>query len=75
MGEPIVTVTIQGDRVSLDMTRDQYDSLMTMLGFALGAVMAQMDDRELFYSWLRFHNELNNGRPDFIPYEIPGSPV
>jgi len=66
-----MTFTSQGDRVTLEMTREQYDSLMTMLGFALGAVMAQIDDKEMFYSWLSFTNELNNGNPNFTPYEIP----
>jgi hypothetical protein len=65
-----MTYTQQGERVTLEMTRDDYDRLMIMLGYACGASRAR-SEISLFWSWLRFTNELNNGNPNFTPYEIP----
>lgn len=65
-----MTYTQQGERVTLEMTRDDYDRLTLMLGFAVGAVM-RTGDMRMFYTWLRFTNELNNGNPNFTPYKIP----
>jgi hypothetical protein len=62
--------TQQGERVTLDMTRDDYDKLMLMLGYATGAAN-MAGELTLFWSWLRLANELNNGNPNFRPYEIP----
>jgi hypothetical protein len=52
------------------MTRDEYDQLIVMLGFAIGAVSGSGDTAQ-FYRWLAFVNNLNATNPDFAPYEIP----
>lgn len=52
------------------MTRDDFDNLILMLGYATGAASAQQD-QTMFWNWLRFANELNNGNPHFRPYDIP----
>lgn len=65
-----MTYTQQGDRVTLEMTRDDYERLLIIIGFACGAAMRDRDDVPL-YSWLQFTNELNAGNPKFRQYEIP----
>lgn len=65
-----MTYEQKGDRVTLEMTRNDYVRLMLMLGFACGGAHRQ-GNMQMFYSWLRFTNELNNGNPNFTPYEIP----
>ena len=65
-----MTYTEQGDRVTLEMTREDFDWLLIMLGMALRSAMRD-GDKQRFYSWLRFANELNNNNPNFTPYEIP----
>jgi hypothetical protein len=65
-----MTYTRQGDHVTLEMTRDDFDRLLIMVGCACGNAMRIGGSRQ-FYSWLEFANELNNGNPDFTPYEIP----
>jgi hypothetical protein len=52
------------------MSRDDFDRLTLMLGFALGGALRDSDRRQ-FYAWLAFVNELNATNPDFTPYEIP----
>jgi hypothetical protein len=66
-----VTYTQQGDKVTLEMTRENFEQLTFILGTALGNVTKQAGTGELFWNWLRFVNELNTGNPNFTPYEIP----
>jgi hypothetical protein len=66
-----MTYTQEGDRVTIEMTRDDYDTLLMILGAGLNAIYSKEGDKRMYYSWLRFINELNNGNPNFVPYEIP----
>lgn len=71
------------DTVTLEMTRDDYEQLLHMLGFALGGAFRGRDDGQffrqtirqlsepIFYRWVDFVNRLNTGNPRFQPYEIP----
>lgn len=65
-----MTYTQQGDRVTLEMTRDDYERLLIMIGFACGAALRN-GDRSQLYRWLEFANDMNAGNPAFLPYEIP----
>ena len=65
-----MTYTQTGERVTLEMTRDDYAQLTLMLGFAVGAASAQ-GRKDNFWRWLRFVNELNRTNPNFKPYAIP----
>jgi hypothetical protein len=49
-------------------TKDDWDELMMLLGFALGS--AGWDPDFLRMS-LRFVNAINLGNPAFTPYEVP----
>lgn len=62
-----MTYTLQEDRVTLEMDRDDYDHLLLILGFAIGAV----HDNNFFYRWLEFVNDLNRTNPYFTPNQIP----
>jgi len=67
--EPII-FREEGDRVTLEMSRDDYEQLLLILGFQEGSVLRTGDERT-FYRWLEFINRLNAGNPRFTPYEIP----
>ena len=62
-----MTYTENGDRITLEMTRDDYEMLLMMAGFAAGASR----ERAHFYMWLKFVNRLNETNPNFMQYEIP----
>jgi hypothetical protein len=65
-----MTYEQQGDRVRLEMTREEFSRLILGLGIAAG--MAHRDENlSQFYSWLAFANDLNSTNPNWIPYEIP----
>lgn len=66
-----MTYTESGDKVTLEMTRDDYSTLMFMLSGALGS--ASQGRGLSFNSCLRFVNELNRTNPNFTPYEVPAT--
>jgi hypothetical protein len=51
--------------VTLKISRDDYDRIMFRLGAALGACHWRSMDEEL-----RFINRINEGNPNFTPYQI-----
>jgi hypothetical protein len=63
----MMTYAQDGERVTLEMTLDDYERLLLMLGYATGA----MQDRITFWHWIAFVNELNRTNPQFETYEIP----
>ena len=62
----------QGDRVTLEMLREEFETLLMIAGTGIGA--ASKGNRALFWRWLDFINQLNTGNPHFTPYEIPQEP-
>lgn len=52
------------------LSRDDYDVLLIMLGYATGAASGRAD-KTLFRNFLRLTNEINKNNPDFRPYELP----
>lgn len=63
-------LTEREGRVQLDMPRDDWETLLIMLGYALGAA-GHSKDKEQFWRWVAFVNRLNATNPRFTPYEIP----
>ena len=57
-----------GDTIKLELTADDYDSLLIALGYATSRY--QVGTR-LFWRWLALANRINEGNPSFTPYEIP----
>lgn len=61
--------TEKGDSITIEMTRNDYEQLMLILGYACGAASAK--NPAIFYTWLAFVNDLNATNPNFTPREIP----
>jgi len=56
-----------GRRVVIDISEEEFDVLMIALGIAAGSRIGQRESaREIF----RLVNTINEGNPDFTPYEI-----
>ena len=67
---PAMTFKREGDRVTLEMSCEDYAMLTRMCGYAAGAVLKE-GDKEQFWRQIRFVNDLNRTNPNFRPYEIP----
>lgn len=61
--------SVDGDEVVIRISTDDYDRLLILMGFAVGAAYEQ--DRGMAYRFLDLVNRVNKGNPKFIPYEIP----
>ena len=53
------------------MSRDDYSSLVFLLGLASGGISRQEGNGERFYRAVALLNRLNEGNPAYTPYEIP----
>ena len=62
--------TADGARVTLEMSSDDFASLLLLVGYAAGAARGR-GDMHMFWKWLDFVNRMNTGNPEFMPYEIP----
>jgi hypothetical protein len=62
--------TEDGDRVTLEMDREDYNMLLLMLGYATGAASKEHNQAK-FWRLIDFVNRLNADNPNFRPYEIP----
>jgi len=58
-----------GKDITFSLTPDEFDSLLLMAGYAIGAAFP--DNRKLAYAFLRLANRLNEGNPNWTPYQIP----
>jgi hypothetical protein len=65
-----MTYTEQGYRVTLELTRADFEQLTLLMGCALGAAMRD-GNKATFYAWLAFANALNATNPRWTPFEIP----
>jgi hypothetical protein len=59
--------TEHGDTVTLEMSRAEYHNMLVAIGIAAGSAT----DRQAFWGWLQFLNELNEGNLQFPQYQIP----
>jgi hypothetical protein len=57
--------------MTIELTEDEFDMLLICIGYAIGAALK--DDEKLGYSFVRVANAVCRDRPNFTPYEIPGS--
>jgi hypothetical protein len=58
-----------GDVVTLRMTRDDYSTVLTALGFRAGRLMRE-DLPDPLHHLFAATNRINAGNPRFTPYEI-----
>jgi hypothetical protein len=56
--------------IALRMTQDEWDELVALMGFATAQVIRERD-APAFWRAIRLVNRLNEGNPDFRPYEVP----
>ena len=67
-----MTYTRQANEVILQMTVVDYERLLMMLGFAIGAATR---DGPVRWDWVQFVNGMNRTNPEFTPYELPKTPL
>lgn len=60
----------KGDRIHLDLSREQYGELMLAMGILAGEA-ARYGDNASFWRRMRLANAINEGNPHWTPYEIP----
>jgi hypothetical protein len=65
-----MTLTRDGNTVTLQMTNEDFVSLLLALGYASGAAH-RAGDLTRFWGWIDFANRLNRTNPDFRVYDIP----
>ncbi len=58
-----------GDRVTIEMSADEWDHVLLMLGQGAG-MASKVGDRQ-FYRWIELANDMNSGNPNFVRFEIP----
>lgn len=58
--------------VTFTLSESDYDRLLIMMGYAVGAAIQQ--DRKLAHSFIELVNIVNKDNPNFIPYELPKGP-
>lgn len=68
-GQPM-TYSEKGDQVVLEMSREDFQRLVLLTGFAAG-VASREGDKKTFWGWIDFANRLNATNPRYTPYEIP----
>lgn len=59
--------------VNITLSDADYDLLLMLVGFGTGAAF-QRKDIPLANGFLALVNRMNEGNPDFRPYDIPQSP-
>jgi hypothetical protein len=59
-------VTFSGDRVQFDVSREDFDLILMALGMGAGGA-----PQPFFWRIVRLVNTINEGNPNFTPYEIP----
>ena len=63
-----------GDRVTIEMSINDWDSMIVALGIAGGVLIARGSPREsprAFWRFTALVNRINQGNADFTPYTIP----
>jgi hypothetical protein len=64
-----MTYTERGDEVILQMTRDDYERLLFLLGISGGFIAREHGAQSKpFRDYINFINGLNTGNPHFVPY-------
>jgi hypothetical protein len=64
-----MNMRLEPDKISVEMSRDDFDTLLVIIGYATAAAMDR--DRAAAYLFLQFANDLNRDNPQYTPYRIP----
>lgn len=65
-----ITFTREGEKVTIEMSVDDWDSFLELTGAAMGR-LSRAGQIESFWKFARFVNEMNRTNPGFTPYAIP----
>lgn len=65
-----MSYTENGDTITLQVSREDYDRLLLALGMAAACARRDLDE-SAFWSLIDLANRLNTGNPRFTEYEIP----
>lgn len=57
----------ENGRVVIDISEDEFAELLLAMGFAIGGASGFQGFRQ---AWLRLVNSINEGNPNFTPYEV-----
>lgn len=56
--------------MTIELTQDEFDSLLITLGVAVGTFMKQNDWAQVL-RLMRLVNAVNRNNPNWTPYEVP----
>jgi hypothetical protein len=56
--------------MTIELTHDEFDTLLLMCGYAAGAAFDK-GDRRLCNGFITLANAINRDNPRWIPYQIP----
>jgi hypothetical protein len=56
--------------MTIELTQDEFDSLLVMVGYAAGAAFKE-GNRNMAYRFICIANKINANNPRWFPYEIP----
>jgi hypothetical protein len=59
-----------GDKITIELTEQDYKLLMFGLGHAANHIRDQGIEA-IFYTLVALTNRVNEGNPEFTPYEVP----
>lgn len=65
----------ENGRVFIEISEDEWDVLLIVLGFAAGHACDQDWERHLQRSIFRLANSINEGNPNWTPYYVAEEPV
>jgi len=60
----------ENGQVILTMSREDYDRMLMLLGHATGFNMRAVDPPFTLSAILEFMNRLNQGNPNYTPYQV-----
>jgi hypothetical protein len=66
----MVADNVPADEVTFTLTLGEYDRLLLMMGFAVGAAFNDKSYR-LAYQFVDLSNRINRNNPHWTPYQIP----
>jgi hypothetical protein len=66
----MTTYSREKDQITLRLTMEQWQTLLLVLGYSTGAAIKH-GEQGMARLALQLANQLNEGNPEFMPYEVP----
>jgi hypothetical protein len=61
----------ENGRVQIDVSVDEWERMLWLTGVAIGGLRREGASIGLFWRHMQLMNSINEGNPEFTPYEIP----